>query len=180
MKELKTKRLIIRRFQESDWEDLYEYLADEEVVYYEPYEVFSREKCQEEARIRSVSKAFWAVCLQENGKMIGNLYFERGKYDTWEIGYVFNLQYQGQGYAAEAAKALLDEGFQNWGVRRVVAMCNPGNQQSWKLMERLGMRREGLLVKNIFFKSDEHGKPIWQDTYEYGILKEEWDSNQRV
>lgn len=180
MKELKTKRLIIRRFQESDWEDLYEYLADEAVVYYEPYEVFSREKCQEEARIRSVSKAFWAVCLKANGKMIGNLYFERGKYDTWEIGYVFNLQYQGQGYAAEAAKALLDEGFQNWGVRRVVAMCNPGNQQSWKLMERLGMRREGLLVKNIFFKSDEHGKPIWQDTYEYGILKEEWNSNQRV
>ena len=42
-------------------------------------------------------------------------------------------------------------------------------------MERLGMRREGFLVKNIFFKSDVNGKPIWQDTYEYGILKEEWE-----
>ena len=52
-------------------------------------------------------------------------------------------------------------------------MCNPENESSWKLMERVGMRREGHLKKNVFFFKDENGEPIWQDTYEYGLLREE-------
>lgn len=59
-------------------------------------------------------------------------------------------------------------------VRRVVAMCNPENISSWKLLERLKMRRKGHLLKNIYFKVDENGEPIWIDTYEYGILADEW------
>lgn len=53
-------------------------------------------------------------------------------------------------------------------------MCNPQNQSSWKLLERLGFRREGTLIRNIYFFCDEAGEPLWQDTYEYGMLKEEW------
>ena len=53
-------------------------------------------------------------------------------------------------------------------------MCNPLNKPSWKLLERLGFRREGHLIKNIYFKKDSLGDPIWSDTYEYGILAEEW------
>jgi RimJ/RimL family protein N-acetyltransferase len=53
-------------------------------------------------------------------------------------------------------------------------MCNPENQASWKLLERLGFRREGTLLKNIYFFTDENDNPIWQDTFEYGLLKEEW------
>ena len=61
-----------------------------------------------------------------------------------------------------------------WNVRKVVSMCNPENESSWKLLERVGMKREGHLRKNIFFFTDNEGNPIWQDTYEYGILKEEF------
>ncbi|MDZ5034798.1 N-acetyltransferase, partial [Clostridium perfringens] len=50
----------------------------------------------------------------------------------------------------------------------------PKNEHSWKLLERLHMRREGLLLKNIYFKTDINGEPIWLDTYEYAILKKEW------
>ena len=56
-------------------------------------------------------------------------------------------------------------------------MCNPKNVQSWRLLERLRLRREGTLLQNIFFKRDAEGKPIWCDTYEYGILKSEWIAN---
>ena len=52
--------------------------------------------------------------------------------------------------------------------------CNPLNEHSWKLLEGLNMRREGTLIKNIYFKKDINGKPLWADTYEYGILKSEW------
>lgn len=169
---LETERLVIRYFKEEDAQDLYEYLSKEEVVRYEPYDAFTYEQAAEEAKRRADDKNFYAVALK-SGKVIGNLYFAEGDFDTWEIGYVFNSEYWGQGYATEAAKGLLDEAFTNWKVRRVIAMCNPVNTSSWKLMERLGLKREGHLRKNIFFFKDENGEPIWQDTYEYGLLKED-------
>lgn len=174
MRDILTDRLIIRRFKQDDWQDMYEYLSDKEVVKYEPYEPYSEEQVKNEADRRSNDEAFYAVCLKENGKLMGNLYLGRGDFDTWELGYVFNRKYQGQGYATESAKALLDYAFEKLGARRIIATCNPENERSWKLMERLNMRREGFLLKNIYFKNDRNGEPIWQDTYEYAILKSEW------
>lgn len=174
MKEIDTKRLIIRRFRPEDWQDLYEYLSDEEVVRYEPYGVHTRDQARETAIKRTGNDSFYAVCLKESGKLIGNLYLGKEHFDTWELGYVFNRSYQGQGFAYESGKALLDYAFDYFGARRIVAMCNPQNHRSWKLLERLSMRREGLLVQNIYFKKNEDGEPIWLNTYEYAILKDEW------
>ena len=174
MQQLETERLVIRRFKEEDWKDLYEYLSDEEVVRYEPYQAFSIEASQNEAKSRAERPAFLAVCLKENNKLIGNIYFAKQEFKTWEIGYVFNRSYQGRGYATEAANAVIAYGFNTRGARRIVAMCNPLNTASWRLLERLGMRREGHLKQNIYFKKDEKGNPIWSDTYEYAILKDEY------
>lgn len=174
MENIVTDRLIIRNFEQNDWQDLYEYLSDEEVVKFEPYDVYSETQAKEEAIRRSNDKSFYAVCLKENQKLIGNLYLGKGEFDTWELGYVFNRKYQGQGYAIEGSKALLDQAFINLGARRIIAMCSPKNEHSWKLLERLHMRREGLLLQNIYFKNDGNGEPIWFDTYEYAILKGEW------
>jgi RimJ/RimL family protein N-acetyltransferase len=144
------------------------------VIRFEPYEVFNEEQCRHEAIQRSKNNAFLAVCLKESNKLIGNLYFAEQEFNTWELGYVFNHNYQGLGYATEGAMAVLREAFDNMDARRVIAMCNPKNNASWRLLERLGMRREGHLLKNIYFKKDQYGDPIWQDTYEYAILDEEW------
>lgn len=178
MVNLETDRLIIRRFSCFDWEDIYEYLSQEEVVKYEPYGVFTELDCKKEVAIRARNEAFLAVCLKDNNKLIGNIYFERQEpkeFANWEIGYVFNPKYYGMGYAAESCRAVIDYGFKNLKVRRVVAMCNPENISSWKLLERLKMRREGYLRKNIFFKLNEKGEPNWTDTYEYAILADEWE-----
>ncbi len=174
MMDIVTNRLIIRRFEQNDWQDMYDYLSDKEVVKYEPYEVYSEAQAKEEADRRSKDESFYAVCLKENGKLIGNLYLGKGDFDTWELGYVFNRGFQGQGYATESAEALVDYAFKQLGARRIIAMCNPENDHSWKLLERLHMRREGLLLKNIYFKTNSNGEPIWLDTYEYAILKSEW------
>ncbi len=171
---METERLFIRKFAPDDWQDLYEYLSQEEVVKYEPYEVFTEDGSKKEVVSRSKNEAFGAVCLKDSGKLIGNVYLSKQDFDTWELGYVFNKNYQGYGYATEAAKALLNDIFNNQNAYRVVAMCNPLNEPSWKLLERLGLRREGHLIKNIFFKKDKNGEPIWSDTYEYAILKDEW------
>ena len=174
MENIISDRLIIRRFNENDWQDLYEYLSDGEVVKFEPYDIYSENEAKEEAINRGNSENFYAVCLKEIGKLIGNLYFSKGDFDTWELGYVFNRKYQGEGYATESANALLDYAFSNLGARRIIAMCSHKNTRSWKLLERLQMRREGMLLQNVYFKTDINGQPIWFDTYEYAILKSEW------
>lgn len=173
---IETKRLTLRRFRPDDWKGLFEYLSDERVVKFEPYEPFSEEKCKKEAERRSSDKNFWAVCQKESGKLIGNIYFENTlpKFSTWEIGYIFNADYQGKGYATESCKAIINFAVRNLGARRVTADCNPENIKSWTLLERLNFRREGRFIKNIYFKRDAKGNPVWQDTYEYAVLAEEW------
>lgn len=171
---METEHLLIRRFRADDGGDLYQYLSQEEVVKFEPYEVFSKEASKQEAIKRSKNDAFWAICLKGSGKLIGNIYLAKQEFDTWELGYVFNKKFQGYGYATEATIALIDNIFKEQNARRVIAMCNPLNESSWKLLERIGLRREGHLLQNIYFKKDEQGAPIWSDTYEYGILVSEW------
>lgn len=171
---MKTESLLLRKFTADDWHDLYEYLSQKEVVKYEPYNVFTKEQAKQEAINRSNNPDFWAVCLKDTGKLIGNIYLSKQEFDTWELGYVFNSNYQGKGYATEAAIALVENLFANNKARRIVAMCDPLNTASWKLLERLNMRREGNLLKNVWFFKDENDDPIWKDTYEYAILKEEW------
>lgn len=178
---LETERLILRRFSPGDWKDLYEYLSNGEAVRYEPYGVFDEQESRREAALRSKQEAFRAVCLKSTGKMIGNVYFHRTEpkeYLTWELGYVFNPAYWGSGYATESCRAVLRHAFEQQGVRRVVARCNPLNTASWKLLEHLNLRREGHLIQNIFFFRDAFGRPMWQDTYEYALLAEEWKSRR--
>lgn len=177
MHAIETDRIMIRKFTPEDWKDLYDYLSDATVLKFEPYDIFTEAQCKLEAIKRSNQESFLAVCLKSTGKLIGNIYIEQQhpkKYSTWELGYVFNSKYQGYGYATESCKVVLNYAFRTLQARRVIAMCNPQNKASWKLLERLHFRKEGHLLKNIYFKSDEQGDPIWQDTYEYAILFEEW------
>jgi [ribosomal protein S5]-alanine N-acetyltransferase len=177
MEMLVTDRLIIRGFKPSDWKDLYDYLSDENVVKYEPYYVYTEDDSKREAVNRSENSAFLAVCLKENGKLIGNIYFAReqpAEFLTWELGYVFNADYQGNGYATESCAAIINYAFEHMGARRIIATCDPKNARSWKLLERLKLRREGCLLKTGYFKCDLQGNPLWHDTYEYAILADEW------
>ena len=171
---METDRLVIRGFFADDWKDLHEYLSQPETVKYEPYRIFTEEQSRIEAAKRAENDAFWAVCLKDTGKMIGNLYMADQGFDTYELGYVFNAKYLGNGYATEAARALIDSAFNEKRAHRIIANCNPKNERSWKLLERLGMRKEGTLLKNIYFERDKQNAPIWQDTVEYAVLRTEW------
>lgn len=179
--QLLSDRLLLREFAVNDWKDLYEYLSDESVVKYEPYDVFTETMCRQEASRRSQDSAFWAVCLLGSNKMIGNLYFQRQnpeEFRTWEIGYVFNPKYYGNGFATEACHRILQYAFEDREAHRIIGLCSPENTASWRLMERLHMRREGFFKKPAFFSKDRDGKPIWHDAYQYSMLEEEWFSHK--
>lgn len=161
-----TARLRLRRYRESDLMDLYEYLSDPKVVEHEPYLPMTLEEVRENLTWRISTDEMIAVEEKTTGKMIGNVYLGKREFDALELGYVFNANYWGRGYARESCEALTDLAFRN-GVHRIFAECDPNNLNSWKLLERLGFEREGHLKQNVWFWKDEAGKPIWKDTYLY-------------
>ena len=81
-------------------------------------------------------------------------------------------RFTGRGFATEAVRELLRLCFEDLGVRRVVAYCFADNQASWRLMERLGMRRETHAVEESLHRSGR-----WLDSYGYALLAEEWSAS---
>lgn len=166
---LETERLILRPFRETDLKDLYEYLSDGETVRYEPYRPMTLAETRDNLCWRMDTGAMIAVERREDHKLIGNLYFARGEFDTAELGYVFNRHYWGYGYASESCRALINQAFAE-GTHRIIAECDPENVNSWRLLEALGFTREAHLRQNVYFWKDEQGNPIWKDTYVYARL----------
>ncbi len=175
-----TERLVLRSFTEEDAADLYDYLSRPEMFRFEPGEPVSPETAGNIVREWSKGTQFWAAVLREGpGKMVGHVFFSPSGPEhlrTWEIGYMFNPDYQRRGYATEASRALIAHAFRDLGAHRVVAHCSPENPASWKLLEKCGIRREGLEKQNVFFHRDEAGNPIWLDSYGYAILAAEFFS----
>src|SRR5690606_38899718 len=115
------------------------------------------------------------------GPVIGDLMLRRE--DAWgqrevedqavgtqaEIGWSLHPPHTGHGYATEAVRELLRVAFEDHGLRRVVANCFYDNEPSWRLMERLGMRRETHAVRDSLHRSGE-----WLDSLAYALLAEEW------
>jgi RimJ/RimL family protein N-acetyltransferase len=88
-----------------------------------------------------------------------------------ELGWVLDPVHTGQGYATEAVRELLRYCFEDLGVRRVVANSFLDNGSSWRLMERVGMRREAHAVRESLHRSGR-----WLDTVTYAVLAEEWQT----
>ncbi|MDO9085070.1 MAG: GNAT family N-acetyltransferase [Anaerolineaceae bacterium] len=178
--QIHTDRLIIRAFLESDTQDLYEYLSDPQIYRYEPGEPIDQQQAQNYASEMANKDHFWAVALESYKKVIGQLYFSQLEPEhlmTWELGYRMSPKYQNQGYGSESAQALVDYGFRELHVHRVVAYCHPDNVASWKLLEKIGFRREGLLRKNIHFRYDAEGNPLWWDSFAYARLEDKYEAN---
>ncbi|MGP6170443.1 GNAT family N-acetyltransferase [Microbacterium sp. A204] len=98
---------------------------------------------------------------------------ERARDVEAELGWSLAPEHTGQGYASEAVHSVIDACFGPLGLRRVHAGCFADNEPSWRLMERLGMRREEFSRKTALHRSGE-----WMDGMNYGLLAEEWPTNE--
>lgn len=165
---IETKRLILRQFEEADYDDLYEFLSQLEKDEFEGYPGITCENGKEHLAYRVGSDEFFAIELKETGKVIGNIYCGKRDYEAREVGYIVNKNFQRLGYATEALSAVIKELLQN-GTHRIFAKCDPRNTCSWKLLEKVGMEREAFFHKNVYFCKDENGQPIWKDTYVYAV-----------
>ncbi|WP_096271181.1 GNAT family N-acetyltransferase [Paucisalibacillus globulus] len=165
-----TERLVIRKFTYNDWQHVYEYTSDSRVMEYLPEDVFSVEDAKKFVMENSHDDAkYFPVLIKEDQRLIGHIVFHKYFGDhTYEIGWVLNPNYYNKGYASEAALSILKYGFETMGLHRIIATCQPENIGSYRVMEKVGMRREG------FFKKCIPQGNKWWDEYYYAILEEEW------
>lgn len=168
---IETERLILRTFKEDDYDDLYEFLSQRKNDEFESYPEITYENGKEHLAYRVGSDEFFAMELKETGKVIGNIYCGKRDFESREVGYIVNKNFQKRGYGTEALSAVISEIF-NSGVHRIFAECDPRNVCSWKLLEKVGMEREAHFHKNIYFRKDENGNPLWKDTYVYAKLND--------
>lgn len=174
---IETARLRLREFRPEDELDIHEYASDPEVVRLMIWGPNTREltraflaRTLEEQKEWPRNSVGLAIELKGEGRVIGSIGLrvkdERNR--AADIGYVLARRYWGYGYMPEAAHAIVDAAFRRAGLHRVWATCDPRNRASYRVMEKIGMRREAHFRKNAFEKNE------WRDSYLYAVLAEEW------
>ena len=173
-----TDRLELRPHRREDIEDLLQFHSDPDVVRYVPWPVRDREQVRValEAKLdrgRVDAEGQWlilAVVLAQTGQVIGEvlLKFASAADELGEIGFAFHRDFHGRGLAEEAARAVLELGFESFGLHRIIGICIADNVASARLMTRLGMRREAHFVQSVFWKG------AWADDEVYAILASQW------
>jgi ribosomal-protein-alanine N-acetyltransferase len=176
---LETERLLLRDFRAEDESGIYAYASDPEVVRYADWGPSDCATIRANLQRRLQEQERWprdsielAVALRSNQFLIGILRISILDHHsrTADFGYTFNRRYWNHGYATEGARALLHVAFARLNLHRVWATCDVRNYASFRVMEKLGMRREG------YFKKDVLQKGEWRDSYLYAVLAEEWNS----
>ncbi|MFC7687187.1 GNAT family N-acetyltransferase [Ureibacillus sp. GCM10028918] len=167
---IESDRLLIRKFNIDDVKEVHEYTSNPFVMKYIPEGVLSMVETHSFIieNMGEVAEKF-AVILKEENRLIGHIaFFKYFGNHTYEIGWVFNSNYYNRGFATEAAHTILNYGFSELKLHRIIATCQPENIPSYRIMKKIGMRREGLFKKCIPHNDE------WWDEYFYAILGEEW------
>lgn len=173
--ELRTDRLILKKLDRRDAEVLYRYRSKEEVLKFQSFHPRSLQHVEEFfedlAEVPDVEDTWFqlGIHLKEEKKLIGDLglHFLPDGCQV-EIGYSLDPCYQGKGYATEAIKEILKYLFEKLQKHRVTASVDPLNENSIRLLERLGFRREAHFIKGLFYEG------AWVDDVIYAMLREEW------
>ena len=170
-KPIETERLILRRFAPADWRAVHRYMSDPLVTAFLPEGVMSAARTRAYVARNATKPQAIAVIEKASEGLIGHMNFHPWFVPaaTWEIGWALARDYQGVGYATEAASALLSYAFGALSCHRVIATCQPENPASWRVAEKLHMRREGHFKKGL-----PRPGGAWWDEYFYAILAEEY------
>ena len=175
---LETPRLILREYTEDDAPAVLAYQSDPRYLRYDPWE----DRTPEDVHLFGQTFIDWqsesprrrfqlAVLLRENGALIGSCGVRCKPDDDTEadIGFELSPEHWGCGYATEAATAMAEFAFRELGVRRLSSWCIAENAASARVLEKLGMSREGRLPASEHFKGRD-----W-DTLLFGVTRERWE-----
>ncbi|MEM9776689.1 MAG: GNAT family protein [Chloroflexota bacterium] len=173
--EIKTERLLLRPYTFDDVDDVYAYAKDPEWGEFLPVPSPYKRKDAEyfialhQLKDRNL-KNQWAIEL--DGTVVGGIDFNfvRDDYAIGEVHYSLGKDYWGKGIMTEAGFTLRDLSFQTVpALHRVQTKAAVGNVGSWRVMEKLGLTREGL------HKLSWKGRDKWFDMVSYALLRPEWE-----
>lgn len=184
MKTLETERLILRKFKEDDFAQVHSYSSCAENLTYMLWGPNSEEQTRDFLK-RAISRAQenpranyqYAAVLKNTDNLIGGcgLDLSGGKA---EMGWILHRDCWKQGYGAEMGKALLKFGFEELALHRIIAECDAENYGSYRVMEKIGMRREGLLIEGR--PANKITDKKYSDKVIYAILKDEWETHGEI
>ncbi len=174
---LSTERLLIRALTADDVDRHYVLFSNPDVVRYLYFGPFDRAGAEEHLARRSImdlpEEGGWinfGLEVKGEGVLIGELAmgFISATHRHYEVGYVLDPAYAGHGYATEGAAEIVELAFSGLGAHRVSGRLDARNGASARVLEKLGMRREGLFIENEYVKGE------WTDELVYAILAPEW------
>lgn len=173
---LETSRLVLRPFTAADEDDMFAFESRGDVARYLYNEPRSRADNARELAVRITKSALRQegdtlhLAIDLGGTVIGYtvLNWLSQEHQQGEVGYVCHPDYQGRGYATEAAVEMMRLGFNGLGLHRIIGRCDPRNVGSVRVMQRLGMRLEAHFVESEIFKGE------WGDELIYAMLAREW------
>lgn len=174
---IETDRLILRKYEDTDVEDIVEYSSDPTItedVDWEPTAEGVKGFIENQREVYPDEDPKWldlAIELKEERKVIGTIGIGvvSREHEQGIVGWALGVAYQRKGYATEAARAIVEFGFRSMGLHRIIAKSDETNTRSWLLMERIGMRREA------HFKHSKFQKGEWRSKLVYAVLADEWN-----
>ena len=179
---LETRRLVLRELGDDDVTAVQAYAGDLEVVRYldwgpntseDTVRFLAMARAAREALPRTAYHL--AIVLKAAERLIGGCRIEirSAAHGSGDVGYVLDRQHWGHGYMTEATRALVDFGFGRLALHRIWAACDVDNHASARVLEKLGMRREGHL------RQSRRRQGEWRDSYLYAILEPDWRDRSR-
>lgn len=172
---LETSRTTLRKITAADLNDIASYCTVPEVSRYTTWDVHETSD-DTKAFVDAVRKRYetekvgpWGIEFKETGRIIGSCSFV-----SWdnvnckvELGYVLSNQYWNQGIMSEVIQRVIEFGFAELGLVRIEARCLPDNIGSSRVMEKAGMKFEGVLRRHIWAKND------FRDLKIYAIIRDD-------
>ena len=181
---IETTRLMLREYLLDDLDAVHSYGSSVENTMYMQFGPNSIEESQayldkaiNEARNGFVDSYRLAIELKKTNKVIGGCDIHVYENEA-EIGWVIHRDYWKQGYGTEMGAALLRFAFVDLDLHRIIARCDTLNVGSYRLMEKIGMRREALLIEGR--PANKMSDKKYGDEYRYAIIKDEWEAHRDI
>lgn len=176
---MRTARLLLRPLQASDVDVIVAYRNDPVVAEFQDWDLpVPRERVVRQTEEQSgwtdiVPGEARQIGMDLDGELIGDLYAEIDAHGgVAEIGFTLRTEYQGQGFAQEAASAVVADLIETHGCHRIIGQLSPKNVRSARLLERLGMHVETLAPRSFWCRGE------WDDNLVYAMSDDDWRSSR--
>ena len=180
-KAYETERLIIRNYQFDDWKGIQALAINKETSKFAKYDLTwptSDDGCKKMAEFLSGTDFFWAVCLKEDGQLIGLIAFNSiDENRTLDFGHLFHTDYMSEEIMTEALQRMVQYAFDELEIDRITTHNAADWEGQIEPLSRLGMRKTGEGMNS--FSTNPDGTPFEFLAYTLEITKEDWDKRRK-